>query len=135
MRRTEFRILIPAIEYEGVGGLGNLVGAHKCRIRGCCSRRGRYHTRLRGSGRSPDGGMRVFHRRGYIINDLEDSENTTIGEVFNWSNDISIPGGIVLDVYILCKENAGAVSSDRCGRHFVTYQNLVAIASTAALPI
>jgi hypothetical protein len=115
MLRTEFRILIPAIEYKRVGGLGNLVSSHRCHIRSCHSGC-RYHVRFYASRRSPDRGGRVDHRSRFVINDLENTENMAIGEVVMWPNDISILGGIKLDVYMLSRENTEAVSTGMCDR-------------------
>lgn len=133
MLRTEFRILIPAIEYEGVGGLGNLASSHKCRIGGCHSG-GRSHIWFFASGRSPDRGLWVMHRSWLVTNDFEDPEIMAVGDVGVWPNDISILGGIKLDGYVPSGENTGAVSTGICNRLIFTYENLVMITSRAALP-
>lgn len=58
--------------------------------------------------------MGVDHEIGVIENDCEFSEQTAIGHVVGWPNNISILSGIELDADILCAVNAVVVSTDIC---------------------
>lgn len=68
------------------------------------------------------------------INNTKDSE-IAAGEVGTWRNEVSIEGRIILDKNLACDQDAVIVSIDIYDRHFVTYENLRAIASRAASPI